>query len=553
MPDLILTSIEYGGYISILKFIIFLASFFLWLWLVIWVYHDATSIETNERLWTAVVFGTGAIAAIIWLLVPLFIIGLVLYLVAVAATSLAYVTHRNARVMDYDRILTAEHIKGLFVSEEKRLAALQSLVFITANNNEVPLPAPKTPDFFGYKAAYEIFTDAAWRRTSDIVFAPTQQNYQVIYRIDGAPLKQPDVPRDEIEYFMRFIKNLADLDINEKRKPQKGKFTIRQGQDSTEWEVISAGSTAGEQIILKQITQQKTTKLSDIGLMPNQLEQPNRMRSAKQGLVLISGPKKTGVTTTFYALLRNHDAFTNSINTLERQISAELPNITQNVFTLTDTGTTTYDKKLEAMARMGPDIIGVAGCQDTETTHVICKAAKDAKIMYVTLEADSVTEALDKWIKLVGDKNLALETLRVITNQRLLRKLCSECKQAYAPNKELLKKFSVPPEKVKVLYRAGKVQYDKHGKPVICEDCQGTGYVGRTGVFETVAINDGLRKAIKQSDSLPEISAHFRGAKMLYLQEQALRKVISGTTSINEMLRIFSKSRRSKTKKPEKQ
>ena len=547
MPDLLLTALEYGGYISIIKFIIFAGLFLLWLLLVSWVYRDALAIETQEELWTGIVFGTGAAATIIWLVIPLFIVGALFYLISVGTVSIIYVAHRNARVMDYDRILTAEHIKGLFVSEEKRLAALKAFLFITANNNEVPVPEAKTPDFFGYKTAYEIFTDATWRRASDIVFSPTQQEYKVAYYIDGAVVKQPSIAGDQMEYFIRFIKHLADLDAGERRKPQKGKFKIQQGEENSEWEVVTAGSTAGEQIRLKQIMQQQITILTNIGLAPNQLEEMNKIREVKEGLFIISGPEKSGVTTTFYTLLRNHDAFTNSINTFERQLSAELPNITQNVFALSDTGTTTYDKKLQAMVRMGPDIVGVAGCQDTKSAQVACKAAKDAKIVYLTLKADSVIKTLGKWMELVGDKDLATIPLLGISNQRLLRKLCEECKQAYGPNRELLRKFSIPAKKAKVFYRAGKVQYDKRGRPVICENCQGTGFVGRTGVFEIITIDDRLREAIKQAESLSEIGSLFRGAKMLYLQEQALRKVITGTTSINEMVRVLSKSKKQKT------
>jgi len=446
-------------------------------------------------------------------------------------------------------ILTAEHIKGLFVSGEKKLADLKTFLFITANNNEVPMPGAKTPDFFGYKTAYEIFTDAIWRRASDIIFLPTQQDYAVAYYIDGAPSKQPAITRDQMEYFIRFIKHLADLDPNERRKPQKGKFKIRQGDDNAEWEVLTAGSTAGEQVKIRQIMQQQATKLAGIGLMPDQLEHLSKVHDAKQGLFIISGPEKSGVTTTFYTLLRSHDAFINNIDTLERQVSMELPNVTQNAFTLSDTGTTTYAIKLQAMVRMGPDIIGVAGCQDTKSAQVACMAAKDGKIVYLTLEADSVIKAIGKWMTLVDDKTLATDVLLGISNQRLLRKLCEECKQAYGPNRELLRKFSIPPEKAKLLYRPGKVQYDKRGRPVMCENCQGTGFVGRTGVFEIITIDDKLRKVIKQSESLSEIGSQFRAAKMLYLQERTLRKVISGTTAINEMVRVLSKSRKQKNKK----
>jgi type II secretory ATPase GspE/PulE/Tfp pilus assembly ATPase PilB-like protein len=444
--------------------------------------------------------------------------------------------------------MTVDHIKSLLVSKEKKLAALKSFTFITANNNEVPVPEPRTPEFFGYKTAYEILSDAIWRRASSIIFSPTVQDYQVAYSVDGTSLKQPSMAKDQMQYFIHFLKSLADLDSKEKRKPQKGKFKIRRNKEDTPWEVATAGSTAGEQIRLKPITQEGVARLTDIGLMPEQREQLDRFRGIKQGVFLVSGPPKSGVTTTLYALLRNHDAFMNSINTLERQPSGPLPNVTQNVFTLSDTGTTTFAKKLQTVVRMGPDIVGVADCEDAETAQIACAAARDGKLMYVTIQADSVIQALGKWLKFVGNKNVVAATLIGACNQRLLRVLCEQCKQAYAPDKELLRKFNMSAEKTKVLYRAGKVQYDKHGKPSPCENCQGTGYFGRTGVFELVTLNDELREVLRQSKSLPEIGTQFRRAKMLYLQEQALRKVITGTIAINEMIRALSAS---STKKQE--
>ncbi|MFZ0033923.1 MAG: ATPase, T2SS/T4P/T4SS family [Sedimentisphaerales bacterium] len=553
MTDLLTASVEYSGYISIVKFLVFLLLFLSWLPLLTWVYQDAKSVGTKEVFWAAIVFGAGAAAVIIWLVIPVFIIGMLFYLIAVAATSISYVMHRNAKVPEFDRVMTVEHIKGLLASKEKKLDVLKSFLFITANNNEVPVPEPKTAEFFGYKTAYEILSDAIWRRASDVVFSPGQQNYNVAYYVDGTVLKQPDIAKDRMEYFSRFLKNLADLDPEEKRKPQKGKFRILRDKKNIDWEITTAGSTAGEQIRLKQMTQQSITRLAEISLMPEQYEQLSKIRETKQGLFIIAGPKKSGITSTFYALLRNHDPFLYSISTLEKQLSAALPNITQNIFALSDTGTTTYAKRLQALVRMEPDIIGVADCTDSETAQVACTAAKDGKIVYVTLEADDVIRAIGKWMKLVGNRNLATEALLGISNQRLLRKLCEECKQEYEPNKELLRKFNISAEKTKTLYRAGKVKYDKRGKPSTCENCQGTGFVGRMGIFEIIIINDELRNVIRQSTSLSEISKEFRRAKMVYLQEQALRKVIDGTTAIDEMVRVLStsKDKEQKTKKPE--
>lgn len=553
MSDLLLTAIEYSNYISIVKVIIFMVLFFLWLPVLSWVFEDAKAIGTNEVLWTGIVLGTWAAAAVIWLVVPLFVMGVLFYLIAAGASSLGYVMHRNARVAAFDRVLTVNHIKGLLVAKEKELDTLKGFVFITANNNEVPMPQPKTPDFFGYKSAYNLFTDAMWRRAERVMFSPATDNYSVTYYIDGAALKQPTIGKDQMEYLIRFLKDLADLNVEEKRKPQKGNFTIsQQGKKLIDWEVATAGSTAGEQIRLKQLTQKNIASLSDIGLTQEQYEQLNKISELKQGLFIIAGPKKSGVTNTFYSLLRNHDAFINGICTLEKRPSADLLNITQNVYSLSDTGTTTYAKKLQHVVRMGPDIVGVADCEDSETAQVTAKAALDGKIVYVELKADNVVKVLGKWMKLVGDRNLALDGLIGISCQRLLRELCEECKQAYEPKKEVIRKFNIPAEKGKVLYRAGKVQYSKHGKPRTCENCQGTGFVGRTGVFEIIMIDDELRRSIKESKSLSEIDTQFKCAKMVYLQERALKNVIDGKTAMNEVVQIFSKSKKKKEKPEQK-
>ena len=147
----------------------------------------------------------------------------------------------------------------------------------------------------------------------------------------------------------------------------------------------------------------------------------------------------------------------------------------------------------------------MAECHDAETAKVICHAASEAKMLYVVMQGDSVLQALGRWLKLVGDRRVATEDLVGILCQRLVRKLCDHCKQAYTPNQEILKKFNLPADKAKVLYRAGKVVYDKKGRESTCPQCQGTGFIGRTAVFELVMLNDPLREAIRRSKSLADI------------------------------------------------
>jgi type II secretory ATPase GspE/PulE/Tfp pilus assembly ATPase PilB-like protein len=539
MPDFLALAVQYGGYISIVKLVILLGFYLLWLLLVSWASKDAKAVETNVPLWIGVLLGAGAVCLILWFMIPIYVVGLLAFLLPVGGAALVYIRHRNTRVLDFDRLLTLEHFKSL-VAHSAKLEAMEGFMFITSNNNEVPIPEPRTPMFFGYRTAYDVLTDAMWRRASIVVYTPKGENFEVVYHIDGAATPQPTATREQAEYFIQFLKELAGLDSKEKRKPQKGKFRSRQNKESVDWEVSTAGSTAGEQLRLKQVSKEHDLRLSELGLAPEQFEQFAGVTKTQQGLFLITGPQRSGITTTLYAFLREHDAFLNSINTLEKQPATKLQNITQNVFTLTDTGTSTYGKRLRALARMGPDILGVGECEDAETAQVASLAAKDGKLIYVLLKADSVLQGLGKWIKLVGDKKLVAQTVLGVSNQRLMRKLCENCKQGYTPNTELLKKFNLPAEKAKVLYRPGKEVYDKKGKPSTCDKCQGTGFVGRTGVFELIMLTDELRAAVREVKQLPELGMQFRRAKMLYLQEQALRKAIAGTTAVNEMVRVLA-------------
>jgi type II secretory ATPase GspE/PulE/Tfp pilus assembly ATPase PilB-like protein len=550
ITNLLLSSVEYGGYISIVKFVVFLVLFFLWLFTLNRVHRDAEAIKTNSRFWSGIVLATGGLSAVIWLLVPVFVIGLLFYLIVVGIGVVGYIKHRNSQVMEFERVFTAEHIKGFILrTEQKELDALKDFAFITANDNEVPMPQPKTPLFFGYKIAHDLLNDAIWRRASSINLSPQKEEYGVTYQVDGAALKQQNMDNNQVGYLIHFVKNLADLDMKERRKPQKGNFRTRREKENIKWEVKTAGSTAGEVIRFKPITQAEMMKLDDLGLTPEQLEQISKMRQAKQGLFIFSGPKKSGVTTTFYTLLQNHDAFLNSIDILERHPLTNLPNVTQNVYTLSDSGGTTYGKKLQSIVEMGPDIIGAADCDDSETARVASEAAQEGKLVYVTIQAEGVLNTLAKWIKLVGDRDLAIDNLIGLSSQKLLRILCQECKQAYRPDTELLKKFNLPADKAKVLHREGREHYDKHGKPTTCNNCQGTGFVGRMGVFETIILTDELRNAIKRAKSLPEINKRLRSARMVYLQEHTLKKVIEGVTSINEMVRLFATSKKRKERK----
>ncbi len=543
MSSALLGSVALGSYLSVFKLALFVVLFVASLPALAWVGRDSRQVKTNHVMWLWIVFGAIALAAVLWLLIPIFAAGIVIYMLLVGAALGAYAAHRDSLVLEYERVLTADNIKGLFAKKTKGKPAQLDFHIYTANRNEVEPVAPKTPDYAAWKLSTDLLRDIMTRRVSELSFSPGGQSANIGYLIDGMSVPQPPRRREEADILMKYMKNLADLDVSEVRKPQRGKFTIRKDNTDIKYEVRTAGSTVGEQmtIVREEASQRKT--LNELGLTTEQIVQLEPMRGLRKGLFIVSGPRGTGVTTTFYSLLRNHDAFLNSIVTIERRPAAELSQIVQNTYSLSDTGTASYAQKIQQVLRNDPDIFGVGDCSDEQTAALLVKAAK-SKLVYVTVESPSIVHALGRWLRWVGaDKDSLLDVLAGLSCQKLLRDLCDECKEAYEPNKDLLRKFNIPTDKVQLLYRASEGKTDKKGRPTVCGKCQGMGFYGRTALFETIVFDDKLRQAVKQCANIQEMAVQLRRAKMLYLQEQAIRRVVDGKTAINEVIREFSPSK----------
>ena len=216
----------------------------------------------------------------------------------------------------------------------------------------------------------------------------------------------------------------------------------------------------------------------------------------------------------------------------------DLDNITQNIMEPSTSGKEA-SRRLQSVLRGDPDVLMVGFCSDPEMAVVGTAAATRGVKLYYGLEAPSVFHSLGEWMRMVNDSAKVSRTLLAVIHQRLVRQLCTECRQGYVPDVNLLKKLNLPAAKIKNFYRPpAEVEYDKQGKPILCERCQGSGYFGRTAIFETLFVSDALRQLIQNRSPINAIRAQCRKEKMFYLQEQAIRKVIHGTTSIQEVLRI---------------
>lgn len=541
---------ETGGYINLFKLVWILAWFLLFLTFGQWVSEDTRIIRAMSRnLWNGVILATGAAATAIWLLGPwenwgLFFAGWGVWLILTGGACAVYVVMRNRFVSAPNRVFTPEHImrtlQGLVGKKSKGLDIVERVVITKADGKKIPPPTDPA-EVKTYETAQSLLFDALWRRATDVIFAVNADNVRLIYKIDGFPTERTDIlTAENVTGVVPYFKGIAGLNPEERRKPQSGRIKAlhpTMERTKVELEIRSSGTREGERIDIRIITQESRMRLPDIGLAEQQLEQFEKIIQAPSGLVIISGPKGSGVTSTLYAAMRAHDAFMQNLHTMERQPLMELENITQNLF---DPGKTdvTFARQLQTILRREPDVVMVSDCSDRETAHLAAKAAIDGKKIYVGMQATNSVDALKKFVNLVADSDVASAALSAISSQRLVRKLCVACRQAYKPNLAALRKMNIPADEKDVFYEARtEPMLDKKGRPVICTNCQGTGFYGRAGIFELLTLDENIREMIRNGQPAASIQKECRKAGMRFLDETGLLAVKKGTTSLKEVSR----------------
>jgi type II secretory ATPase GspE/PulE/Tfp pilus assembly ATPase PilB-like protein len=238
-----------------------------------------------------------------------------------------------------------------------------------------------------------------------------------------------------------------------------------------------------------------------------------------------------------YAIIKCHDAYIQNIHSLEKRPLFEVDNITQHVYDSTNRELS-YARQLQSVLRREPDVVIVSEMDDKETARLSTKAAYEKKKIYAGMTASDSFDALDTFLGWVKDRKVAARVLLAITCQRLLRKLCQTCREAYRPDSALLRKANLPVDQIEHFYRPpSQKHFDRKGREIVCPTCQGTGYVGRVGAFELLVIDEKIRSMIAAGANTTQIKAQARKKKMYYIQEEGLLKTMEGITSMNEVLR----------------
>jgi type II secretory ATPase GspE/PulE/Tfp pilus assembly ATPase PilB-like protein len=535
-------------YTSLPKIIAVLALFVGWCLAVQWADRDVERINKPRReWWNLLIMGAGGGGVGILLLIPwpgaAFFLGLAFWAILAGAPLLAYVVHRNGRVGQSQRVLTAEHFKRLMAGKTGAKADREDrgirVRLVDHEGNTLSKPADPE-DRERFDVAQDFLFDMLWKRSTDADLLIGNDSVRVVYKIDGVPAEQENgLTPDSAEKLLVFLKESAGLSVEERRRPQSG--MMRAGllgsvSKPERLDVITSGSTKGERVRLRVNRTQGLMALEDLGFSEPVLKRFRASVERESGLVIVSGPRESGITTTEYATLRAHDAYLQNVYTLETSPMQDLDNINQQVHDPTKTDVS-YARMLQTILRREPDVVLIDRCEDRETAQLACRAAVEKKI-YMTVRATNSVDALTRLQALVEDNRLLANALLAVVSQRLVRVLCEACREAYKPDEQLLKKANMPADKIEHFYRPpSEPILDKKGRVIICQTCQNSHYVGRTGVFELLSVSDGVRKLLASGAPANQIKAQARAEKMRYLQEDGLLKVIAGKTSMAEIMR----------------
>ena len=529
---------ESTGYFSIFKIILILLLIFPWLKIAPWVDKDTKVVHLPRTLWNLLVISSGMVSLLLWLLLPWFAVGLLLYIVFTTSTILTYALIRDKRVVPEAKVLTSRHLKSVFTSgKSERVETIQRVKIYDHTGRPVgPPPEEQIDERITYNLAQNFLHDVVLFRASEVDLMPAKTQTAVKFVVDGVGHNRPPMEIHQAEKLIDFIKKVAGMNVEEKRRPQSGKIAVEAGAVTVDMDINTAGTMQGQRLQIHIVQETAKTNLSELGMSEDILAKLEELNKQK-GLIIVSGPRGNGVTSTLYSLLRRHDAYIENLATIEEHITIDLENVTQIEYT----DQTDMPAKLASLLRRDPDVVMVDACRTPQAAQLICDASQEKQILLGST-ASSALVALAKWVKVVGDAQKAVAPLKAITCQVLLRKLCPNCKESYSPRRDLLAKLNLPVEKIGKFYRPPtKPLTDEKGNPIVCPTCRGTGYYGRTGAFELLEMTDEIRQLVIQGAPVSKIKAACRKNKMLYLQEQCLMLVIKGITSVEEVIRVTSK------------
>ena len=376
------------------------------------------------------------------------------------------------------------------------------------------------------RLVHVIITEAFNRRASDIHFEPLEKRFRVRYRIDGV-LHEVESPPKRLQLAMiSRIKIMSNMSIAEKRVPQDGRIQLIVGGKTIDLRVSCLPTAHGESVVMRLLDKEGLLLgLPELGFFSDDQASFEKLIALPDGIILITGPTGSGKTTTLYACLNHINRPDRKIITVEEPVEYQINGINQ-VPVRSEIGMT-FGSALRAMLRQAPNVIMIGEIRDLETAEIAINASLTGHLVFSTLHTNDAPSAVTRLIDLGIKPFLVSTALRATMAQRLVRRICSRCKEPYTPDMRGLRTLGFDPETIAGLRL-------EHGKG--CPYCGSTGFRGRMGIFEIFLVNEEMQRMIYESATAHVLRKRARELGMRTMRDDGIRKVLAGQTTIEEVV-----------------
>lgn len=364
-------------------------------------------------------------------------------------------------------------------------------------------------------------------QASDIHFEPFEDEFKIRVRADGVLYEMVPPPRHLANAIVTRIKVMSNLDIAERRLPQDGRIELNVGGNSVDLRVSVLPTLFGEAVVMRVLDRTVVQlDLNKVGMDPNTLSRFRAIIHRPNGIVLVTGPTGSGKTTTLYSALNELNDISTKIITTEDPIEYDIDGLIQ--VPINPDIEVTFATVLRAILRHDPDQILIGEIRDYETAEIAIQSALTGHLVFSTLHTNDAPSAVTRLRDMGVQPFLITATVEAILAQRLVRRICVECRTQFEPSDELLMELQLPiaqARKYKFYYGRG------------CQRCNNTGYKGRCGIYELLDVNDDIRDIISSNGTVDEMRDVARSQGMTTLREAGLKLIFDGATTIDEVVR----------------
>lgn len=375
---------------------------------------------------------------------------------------------------------------------------------------------------------HKLITEAVKRRASDIHLEPLEKRFRIRYRIDGVLIEVENPPKRLQPSIISRLKLMANISIAEKRVPQDGRIQIVYNKKEIDLRVSSLPTVFGESIVMRILDKEGLRLgLPELGFFSDDQAVFERIVGMADGIFLVTGPTGSGKSTTLYSALNYLNHPDRKIITVEDPVEYQMTGINQ-VQVRREVGMT-FAAALRSMLRQAPNIIMIGEIRDLETAEIAINASLTGHMVFSTLHTNDAPSAVTRLVDIGVKPFLVSASLRAALAQRLVRKTCVHCKTVYSPDPHVLQAIGI-----NEIAAAGMTFYHGEG----CPKCNGIGYRGRMGIFEIFIVNEELQQMIYEGRTLVELRTKARELGMRIMREDGVRKVASGLTTADEVLKV---------------